>query len=104
MDRTFSHRLALAGLIGFSSMLLMTASSLAADSTVQSAQIDSFISDIRAHMQMCSQVSADQADLVVKCTNEKAALVQQQHDLGLTDAQVNARLSGGVQTRGWRWP
>jgi hypothetical protein len=55
-------------------------------------------------MQMCSQVSADQTDLVQKCSNEKTSLIQQQHDLGLTDAQVNDRLSGGVKTRGWRWP
>jgi hypothetical protein len=100
MDKGLSQRLALAGLIGFGTMLLAVTPSLAADS----AQIDSFISDVRAHMQMCSQVSTSQTDLVQKCTNEKNALLQQQHDLGLTDAQVNDRLSGGVKTRGWRWP
>jgi hypothetical protein len=104
MHKRYSQRLALAGLIGFGSVLLAAAPSLAADSTAQSAQIDSFISDVRAHMQMCSQVSADQTDLVQKCSNEKTSLIQQQHDLGLTDAQVNDRLSGGVKTRGWRWP
>jgi hypothetical protein len=104
MDKRYSQRLALAGLIGFGSMFLVAAPTLAADLAAQSAQIDSFISDIRAHMQMCSQVSADQTDLVQKCSNEKTALIQQQHDLGLTDAQVNDHLSGGVKTRGWRWP
>ncbi len=101
MNKSYSQRLAFAGLIGFGSMLLAAAPSVAA--TAQPAQIDAFMSDIRAHMQMCDKVSADKTDLVQKCANEKTALIHRQHDLGLTNAQVNDRLKGDVKTRGWRW-
>lgn len=99
MSKRYSRRLALAGLIVFGSMLLAAAPSVAATPV----QIDLFMSDVRAHMQMCDKVSPDKTDLIQKCANEKTALIQRQHDLGLTYAQVNDRLKGDVKTRGWRW-
>ncbi len=104
MDRRHSGRLMLAGLIGLGAVSFTAMAALADNSPAQSAQVDTLISDIKAHVAMCSQVSPDQADLVTKCANEKGSLIQRQHDLGLSDAQVNNLISGGVKTRGWRWP
>jgi hypothetical protein len=81
--------------------LLLSAAPLAAQSA--DSDIKNLVQDISAYFDRCKGVqSSPPTPLSRSCANEKAQLLGRQHDLHLSDAEVNAQLNG----RGGfgRWP
>src|SRR5579864_8807832 len=64
------------------------------------AQVDSLVEDINAHKQLCGSVTKKQKALYRQCKNEQASLLARQKQLGVSNHDLNTKLS----TRGWRWP
>ena len=95
--------------IAFACMLCFTSTALVlrftAPSTAQSddAQVKNLLQDIAAYYSRCKGAEPSPSTPVsLSCANEKAELLRRQHNLHVTDAEVNAQLSG----RGGfgRWP
>ena len=87
-------------LISAGFMLRSTAPSAAQPGDIQ---VKDLLQDITAYLNRCAMVeSSPPTPLSRSCANEKAELLRRQHDLRLSDADVNAQLKG----RGGfgRWP
>jgi hypothetical protein len=75
-----------------------------ADDAVKSP-LDSLVVQIKKHIMSCDQVISRQPDFVKRCADEKAKLLAEQKQLGVSDQTIDNELNSGPQTRGgWRWP
>lgn len=85
--------LAAACLIGWGLVLLPSL-----PSSAQSDEKDYFIQDVKVYREKCDNASSGQTGILQQCKNEKAELTQRQHQLNLTDAEVDQKLN--AKTRG----
>lgn len=74
-------------------------SAASADDKVTRVQY--LVQDIKAHIAECGAVNPDTHPTSPACANEQAELVNRQVELGLSNAAVNAQLSGTRGPNGW---
>lgn len=67
--------------------------------------VDALVARIKTYIVSCEQVISRQPAFVKRCADEKATLLTEQKNLGVSDQTINEKLNSGPQSRGgWRWP